>query len=164
MGLTLSPPHRAVSGACFPLPAVCSSGSGSESKSGRPRSCCRRDAQWAVGLGGAGEERDGGSSQGCWAVQSPTGMVQGFRVQALGEVKLFLRVTFKQDLWGGLWALLVSPPASMCSLSWMKTGSRSGALRDQLSTHGTPCFLNLLDTPTQEEPPAKAPWTECCYL
>lgn len=35
----------------------------------------------------------------------------------------------------------------------MEMGSRGGASRAQLSTHGTPCFLNPLDTPTQEEPP-----------
>lgn len=40
MGLALSPPHPAVSRACFPLPEVCFSDSGSESKSGRLRSHC----------------------------------------------------------------------------------------------------------------------------
>lgn len=46
------------------------------------------------------------------------------------------------------------PPASICSLSLMKMSSRGGAPRAQLSTHGFPCFLNPLDTPTQEQPPA----------
>lgn len=122
------------------------------------------------GAGGAGEERDGGSSQGCWAVQSwGTAGFRGVRGQTLGEEKLFLRaVTFKQDWWGtgggGLWVLLVSPLVNMCSLSWMEMGSKGGALRDQISTHGTLYFLNPLDTPTQEEPLAKAPQTDCCYL
>lgn len=82
----------------------------------------------------------------------------------------FLRaVTSKQDWWeiggGVLWAPLMSPPTSICSLSPMEIGSRGGAPGAQLSTHGTPCFLNLLDTPTQEEPPASlgcGTLAECC--
>lgn len=47
----------------------------------------------------------------------------------------------------------MSPFASICSLSMMEMGSRGGApgAEVELSNQGTPCFLNTLDTPCQEE-------------
>lgn len=73
----------------------------------------------------------------------------------------FLRtLTSKQDWWGiagGIpWSLLMSPLASICSLSMMEMGTTGGApgAEVELGNQGTPSFLNTLDTPCQEETPA----------
>lgn len=56
-----------------------------------------RAAPW-----GAGQERDAGSSQGCWAVQSwtPHWEVQGSSGDKLGEDKLFKGCYFQTGLMG----------------------------------------------------------------
>lgn len=92
-GLSPSTPNHTVSGACFPLPAVCSSDSGSESKSGRLWSCCWKRATWgaarAVGLCGTP----------LW--------VQGTSRDKLGEEKLFKGCYVRTRLVGNWWGSTV---------------------------------------------------------
>lgn len=106
------PPPTAVSGACFPLPAFCCSDSGSESKSGRLRSCCWGSRTW-----GAVEKRDGGSSQACWAVQSWDTHCrgQGSSGHKLGEENLFKGYYTQAGLVGNWWGSITgSADVSPC--------------------------------------------------
>lgn len=91
MGLAHSPPLPAVSGACFPLPAVCFSDSGSESKSGRLWNHCWESCTlW--GWGGEGRREQPGLL-GCTELYTP--------LRGSGELReeVGVRETFKRLLY-----------------------------------------------------------------
>lgn len=109
----------------------------------------------------------------------PTERFRGAQGISWGKKNFLRAVTSKEDWWGiagGIpWSLLMSPLASICFLSMMEMGSRGGApgAEVELSNQETPCFLNTLDTPCQEDTPALlacatptehlSPWAAASY-
>lgn len=98
----------------------------------------------------AGRERRG-EQPGLLGSAEPHCGFRGPQETSWGKRNFLRAVTFEHDWWGiggGVpWALLMSPPASICSLFLMEMCSRAGVPGTQLSTHETFSFLNTLDTP-----------------
>lgn len=140
MALTPSPPQPAVSGACFLLPAVCFSDSGSESKSGRLWShCCE-----SCTSGGWGGERcrEQPGLLGCTELDTPL-RGSGSSGGNLGEEKLlkgcYIQIGLVENCWGNtMVSALVSPCQHLLFVRdgngqqrW-STWGRGGAARDSL--------------------------------